>query len=192
MQSFPHQRWKKHRNNVFKALRMRDRWIWAQISYRCWIKLTFWTPIHSAVWQMKRTSIDRRIWELPLAWEALYCLLSKHARVASTRSCVHIVHQIESHAIWLENSYQTSYASLSDFLPWCRWRSRDMCGLHSEGKYLDYLTWLQRSNRFEVELDTVVLQRIRSLYLRRKMRRTTRSTGCNRSLGLIDSFHHNT
>ena len=64
-----------------------------------------------------------------------------------------------------------------------------MCGLHSEGKHQDCLASLQRSIRAEVERDTVVVQRIPPLYLylRLKMRRTIRSTGCYYCLDLMES-----
>ena len=179
MQSFPDQMMEETQKQCSQSVE--DESLKSNIDTTVEIDLTFWTPIHLAVWQMKRTSIDRRTSELPPAWGVLCCVFSKHARVASMKWCGHIVHRIVSHAIWLENFCQTSYAFLSDVHPWCRWRSHDMCGLHSEGKcnHDDYLASLQRSSRAEVERDTVVVQRIPPLYLylRRKMRRTICSIG---------------
>ncbi len=67
-----------------------------------------------------------------------------------------------------------------------------MCGLHIEGKYLDYFASLQRSNRAEVERDTADVQRIPPLYfylsLRGKMSTTLHCSGCNRCLDVMDSF----
>lgn len=63
MQSFPDQMMEETQKQCSQSVE--DESLKSNIDTTVEIDLTFWTPIHLAVWQMKRTSIDRRTSELP-------------------------------------------------------------------------------------------------------------------------------